>query len=230
VITSLSVDDLSDYVRRQANHIFPDSVRIARGELKVAIKSACDRMEHCYKRISAKRYFFDQQACFDHLYSDQYLMFLWFLSSSQWQLTGETPAVNKLYLLNKALHGFDCSFSTALPSIFIIVHGTGTVLGKAKYSDYLTVYHGCTVGQSHGQYPQIGSGVGLGTGASLLGNCEIGQNVSVGAGCTLVNSRIIDGSSVYRSRDGQLRVEKTTFGSISSEYFFPEYLSVSEDQ
>jgi serine O-acetyltransferase len=174
------------------------------------------------------RYFKDKAARFDHLYSDQYLMFLWYLANSLWRKDVDSNVLNKVYLLNKSLHAFDCSYSTSLPDIFIVIHGVGTVLGKGTYSDYLTVYHGCTVGQAHGKYPVLGRGAGLGAGASVLGGCKLEKFVSVGAGCTLVNANIGEGSSVYRNAAGKLTTKRASADPISSEYFSREYLFCAE--
>ena len=39
---------------------------------------------------------------------------------------------DKLFLLNKALHGCDIYYEVALPSVFLLVHPLGTVLGRAS--------------------------------------------------------------------------------------------------
>jgi serine O-acetyltransferase len=190
----------------------------------VGVTDALERLEYCFSKISVKKYCADGQTTFDHLYSDQYLMFLWYLSNSLWRRNSNAPAYNKVYLLNKALHGFDCSFSTELPAVFIIIHGVGTVLGKAKYADCLAVYQGCTIGQAHGKYPTLGRGVGLGAGVAVLGDCTLGDTVSVGAGCTLVNTQILANSSVYRNKEGTLKAHKTKANPIAAEYFSGDFL------
>lgn len=222
--TSITTGDLCSYVSRQINNLFPDGRPISCADIKMGASDALDRVEFCFQRISVKRYFANKAAHFDHLYSDQYLMFLWFLANSLWRKDAEVGLLNKVYLLNKSLHAFDCSYNTPLPNIFIVIHGVGTVLGKGTYSDYLTVYQGCTVGQAHGKYPVLGRGAGLGTGASVLGECKLEKYVSVGAGCTLVNTNIEEGSSVYRNADGKLIVNKRGADPISSEYFSREFL------
>jgi serine O-acetyltransferase len=224
VDTSITTDDLCAYVSRQINNLFPDGNPVSCADLKLGASDALDRMEFCFQKISVERYFADKEARFDHLYSDQYLMFLWFLSSSLWHRDVEGNILNKVYLLNKSLHAFDCSYDTPLPDVFIVIHGVGTVLGKGTYSDYLAVYQGCTVGQAHGKYPILGRGTGLGAGASVLGSCVLGGNVSIGAGCTLINANVGEGSSVYRDATGKLIVKKTASDPISSEYFSHEYL------
>jgi len=55
----------------------------------------------------------------------------------------------KIYCLNKCLNAIDIYFEVELPNIFLLVHPLGTVLGKAKYNDFLLVYQQCTVGSNN---------------------------------------------------------------------------------
>jgi serine O-acetyltransferase len=222
--TSIPQDSLIDYVRGQLNAFFPDGQSVARSDLLPGISDALGRMEYCFLRIRVSRYSAEKQARFNHLYSDQYLMFLWFLSNSLWKKGINENSLNKVYLLNKCLHAFDCAFDTALPDIFIVVHGVGTVLGKASYSDFFVAYQGCTVGQNQGIYPHLGRGVGLGAGASIIGESRIGDYASIGAGCTVVNTTVESNSTAYRDETGKLICRKTRAAVIASQYFFEEDL------
>lgn len=221
---SIKPDLLSDYVRNQANTFFPDGNIITNADLSAGVADALARTEHCFLQIKTARYCTGKVACFDHLYSDQYLMFLWFLSNALWKRGSGRNVLNKIYLLNKCLHAFDCAFDTALPDIFIVIHGVGTVLGKAVYADYLAVYHGCTVGQTQGHYPNIGRGVGLGAGACLIGKSSIGDFASIGSGCSIVNRDVESGAVAYRDDNGQLTERKGRPAAIARQYFLDEYL------
>lgn len=222
--TSIPQDSLIDYVQGQLNAFFPDGQSVVRSHLLAGISDALDRLEHCFQRIRVSRYSANKQAFFNHLYSDQYLMFLWFLSNSLWKMGANENSLNKVYLLNKCLHAFDCAFDTALPDVFIVVHGVGTVLGKAKYSDFLVAYQGCTVGQSQGIYPKIGRGVGLGAGASVVGDSSIGDYASISTGCTIVNRTVESNSTVYRDENGKLIFRKSRPAAMGLQYFFEEDL------
>lgn len=217
---SIAEDKLLDYVRAQVNAFFPDGSAVTRADLAPGFSTALSRLENCFLPIKVRRYCADGRVRFNHLYSDQYLMFLWFLSNSLWKAGAADSVLNKLYLLNKCLHAFDCAFDTGLPDVFIVVHGVGTVLGKASYSDYFAVYQGCTVGQTNGIYPAIGRGVGLGAGASIIGRCQIRDFVSVGTGCTLVNTDIDSGVTVYRDeRSGRLVSKEGRPAALALDYF-----------
>jgi serine O-acetyltransferase len=92
-----------------------------------------------------------------------------------------------------------------------IDHGMGVVIGEtAIVGDYALIYQGVTLGgtgkQGGKRHPTLGENVVVGTGAKILGNIEIGNNVRIGAGsvvlrdvpsdCTVVG---IPGRIVYRS-------------------------------
>jgi serine O-acetyltransferase len=222
--TSISQDGLIDYVRGQLNAFFPDGQSVPHSDLAPGTSEALSRLEYCFQRIRVARYSVGRQAHFNHLHSDQYLMFLWFLSNSLWRQGVNENSLNKVYLLNKCLHAFDCAFDTALPDVFMVVHGVGTVLGKAKYSDYFVVYQGCTVGQSQGIYPNIGRGVGLGAGASVIGDSYIGDYASISTGCTIVNTTIEQRSTAYRDKTGKLICRETRVAAMALQYFFEEDL------
>jgi serine O-acetyltransferase len=86
-----------------------------------------------------------------------------------------------------------CMFDTLLPDYFLVVHTVGMLLGKAKYSDYFVAIHDVTVGTDRGKQPRFGRGVVIYGGASVVGDCEIGSNVSVAAGALIRNQAVPDG-------------------------------------
>jgi serine O-acetyltransferase len=112
------------------------------------------------------------------------------LSNQAWRENKITLA-EKLFYLNKALNGFDCFYSVELPKIFMLVHPVGTVLGNAKYQDYLVVYQNVTVGSTlSGQYPEFSQGCILYSKASVIGKCKLGENAIVGANCLVINTDV----------------------------------------
>lgn len=77
--------------------------------------------------------------------------------------------------------------------LFLPHFGTIVLNRKALYGDFLTIYHGVTVGAKGGasqdsKSPVIGNMVRLSTGSILLGDISIGDNVTVGAGSVVVKS------------------------------------------
>lgn len=83
---------------------------------------------------------------------------------------------------------------------FFIDHGTGVVIGEtSEIGDDVLLYQGVTLGgtghEKGKRHPTIGNSVVLGTGAKILGNIRIGDNVKVGAGSVVVHP-VPDNSTV----------------------------------
>jgi serine O-acetyltransferase len=178
------------------NHFFPDGEEVQAADLSPAARGALARVEHCFPNL-ANRYFFDgSQACFDHLHGDQYAMWLYFLARELHLAGGPPSACKKLFLLNKSLHGCDIFFEVELPSVFLLVHPLGTVLGRARYGERLVVYQRCSVGSNRGAYPEIGSGVTMHPGSAVLGRARIGDGSTIAAE-SLVLDREVPAASLY---------------------------------
>lgn len=104
-----------------------------------------------------------------------------------------------------------------------IDHGMGVVIGEtAIVGDYSLIYQGVTLGgtgkETGKRHPTLGECVVVGTGAKVLGNLQIGNNVRIGAGsvvlrdvpsdCTVVG---VPGRIVYRSG---VKVDPLEHGSL----------------
>lgn len=203
---SLSKADLKSYVTAQLQHFFPDKHQADFNvENQSVFELALERTEFCFSSILLAPYKKHGTPLLNHLYSDQYAVFLWFLSNSVWKETEDKELANKLFYLNKALHGFSCTYDTALPNVFALVHTVGTVLGKATYSDYLVAYQGSTVGAQDGKYPVIGKGVSLLPYSSVVGDCQIGSGVSVGLHATVYKRNIPNDTVVFRGENGAIQ-------------------------
>jgi len=195
-MTSLAPNDLADYVGRQLSHFFPDG-----GELwsvQNTLPAALERLEFCFRHISAKYFRVDGQAAFNHLHGDQYAMLLYILSNEIYRRHGGIPACDKVFSLNKLLHGVDAFYAVELPAIFLFCHPVGTVLGRAKYEDFFLVYQNCTVGSNHDvDYPEIGRNVALYKGASVLGRSRVGDNCKIAADVTVIDTDVPSGSICF---------------------------------
>ncbi|MDC0146020.1 hypothetical protein OAH94_01575 [Amylibacter sp.] len=200
----LSEAELTEYLCKQIYQFFPDGE-----EIKIpakTLKESLNRLEFCFTNIRLYRKPQEQYPSFDYLHSDQYLTFLWILSNQIWLDTGDKKLSTKIYYLNKALHSFDCFFDNGLPSIFYIAHGIGITLGKAKFSDYLYVCKGVTVGTSRGgKYPVIEEHVSLGADSTIIGDLTLHSNSSVGAGVNLFNHDVSSWTAIIRDENGILR-------------------------
>ena len=95
---------------------------------------------------------------------------------------------------------------------FFIDHGMGVVIGETtEIGDDVLLYQGVTLGGTGNEkgkrHPTLGSHVVVGSGAKVLGNIRIGDNVKIGAGSVVVhpvpdNSTVVGiPGRVVRTRD-----------------------------
>jgi serine O-acetyltransferase len=105
-----------------------------------------------------------------------------------------------IYKIMRILSGVQIPRGTIIGKGLFLPHFGMIVLNrKAKYGDFLTIYHGVTVGakgeaSNDMRTPTIGNSVRLSTGSIVLGNVSIGDNVTIGAGAVVV--RDISSNSV----------------------------------
>jgi serine O-acetyltransferase len=194
VRTSLSASGLAGLASRQVETLFPDGEAVTAEDLGVAVPAALERLEHCFAHV-ANKYFFDgTSAVFDHLHGDQYAMWLYFLANELYRRGGSPAACKKLFLLNKTLHGCDIFYEIELPAVFLLVHPLGTVLGRARYADYLIVYQRVGIGSNHDIYPTLGRHLTMRPGSSVLGRAAVGDQCSIAAESLLLDCDLPDNS------------------------------------
>jgi serine O-acetyltransferase len=209
VIVSLSPDELSSYLAAQLSAFFPDRT-VSRSELGKFVQAGLDRIERNHRLQNRKYTRQGDSVCFDHLNTDQYAVFLYYVANSIHQLDGSRELAKKVYALNKALHAVDIYFEFLLPEVFVMQHPVGTVLGRAEYGNYLFVYQQCLVGVGlDGNAPVLGEGVVLFGGSSIIGNSQIGSNAWISAGSLVLDGSIPDNSLVF-GRTPDLTVKPTT--------------------
>lgn len=196
VRSSLDARGLAAYAAAQVNGLFPDPDRIETDALLPAAQVALARLEHCFSHIDNKYFFDGEQAVFNHLHGDQYAMWLYLLANELHRQGGAASTCSKLFLLNKALHGVDAFYEVELPSIFLLVHPLGTVLGRGSYSDYFVAYQRCGVGSNKDIYPTFGKHVTLRPGSAVLGACVIGDHCQI-ATESLVLDRDLPDHTLY---------------------------------
>ena len=110
---------------------------------------------------------------------------------------GGASVSDKLYALNKAMASVDLFYQVELPDIFTFDHPLGSVMGRASYSDYFTFSQGCTVGNNRGIYPRFGQSVFMLSDSKVIGDCEIGSNVIIGANAYVKDVDIPSNSLVF---------------------------------
>ena len=212
---SQSHEELGFYLSRQINNLFPDKNEVLPAQLAGSIKIAMERLNYCFSKASNTRYNTGVGTIYNHLYSDHNIVFYWFLANTIWQQTKNDKLAAKFYYLNKALHAFDCMFDTGLPEIFLIFHGAGTMLGKATYSDYFIALQGCTVGMNNGKYPVMGKGVSLTAHSGLIGDCLVGDNVTISGYTCVMDKNIESNTVVFRNEQGanEFKMSKSSYAS-----------------
>jgi serine O-acetyltransferase len=186
--TSLPRAALAQYVAKQFENFFPDGRRV--DDVSDIVGVALDRTLNCFSSVRQKYYWKNDQADFNHLNSDHYAVFLYFLSNAAYKASN-IEAASKAYLLNKTLHCVDIFYEIELPNIFVLQHPIGTVLGRAIYSDYLFVYQGCLVGAGiDGEMPRFNGPTVIFGDSKIVGACEIGANCWISLGTTLLDEQV----------------------------------------
>lgn len=205
--SSLSITELSDYTSKQLNFFYPDKEVVCSSVLVPYVDLALQKIENCFRRVNLKHYFDGTSVCFNHLYTDHYVMYLWYLSNIVYSNNSNKTLCDKIYYLNKSLHAFDCMYDTKLPDIFLLFHCSGTMLGKATYSNYFVALQGCTVGMNKGFYPIMDKGVALTAHSSLIGNCNIGKCVSISSYTNLIDKNIESNQVVFKDENGNIKIK-----------------------
>lgn len=89
------------------------------------------------------------------------------------------------------MFGIDVFYGIELPEVFMFVHPIGTILGNAKYSNYLVIYQGVTIGSLiNGRYPSFGERTIVYSNSSVIGDCQFGNNCIVGTNCYVIDTNL----------------------------------------
>jgi serine O-acetyltransferase len=204
---SLPTADLKRYVSKQLENFLPDGIAFHGSDVDAAFAQALDRLEFCFRHITARGYSRDGEVTFSHLHTDQYCQFLYWLANSLWSQSQNRPLCDKLTALNRILNAVFLSYKVSLPDIFYMEHALGTVLGHAKYSNFMIVHQNVTV---HTENITIEPGVFLSAGASLIGSMTVGARSSIGPDTRIYNRDIPADSVVFNDDQGVLQVRPRT--------------------
>ena len=129
--------------------------------------------------------------------SDHYCLYLYFFSNTLYRNNSNKNVFEKLYYLNKTLNSVEMFYEIELPDIFMVIHPVGTVLGRAKYSDFMTVYQNCTVGSNDEKKPELGKYLIMRPGSVVLGNSKIGNNCQLASNRILIDKNLPENSTYY---------------------------------
>jgi serine O-acetyltransferase len=204
---SINKSGLLGYLLGQINVFFPDGKSVTEEELLVCYDEIIDRTHRCFSKVNNKYFYDGVQVVFNHLNSDQYSMFLYFVCNTLFKNGADLGLCTKVFQLNKLLHGIDVFYEIELPEIFLFVHPLGTVLGRGTYSDYFLVYQRCGVGSNRDVYPEMKKYLTLRPGSSILGDCQIEENCTLGAGSLLLG-RNLESNSLYIGNPKSFTIKK----------------------
>lgn len=168
--------------------------------LEANLQETLSRSEFCFSKSSNKYYKKNGEVYFNPYHSGQNTIFLYFLSNCIYINNPEKLILaDKLYYLNKIMNSCDLFYGISLPEIFALDHPVGSVMGRAKYSNYFAFGQNCTVGNNMGVYPVIDAHVSMASHSMILGNSKIGSNVIIGAGACVKDQDIPNNSMVFGS-------------------------------
>lgn len=90
------------------------------------LEAAYKRALYCFSR-NTNKYF--KKGTIDVHHTGQYAILLCYLARVAFE-AGDRETADRVYALNKALHGFDIFYEVELPNVFFMEHPVGTVLGE----------------------------------------------------------------------------------------------------
>ena len=187
---NISRINLRNYLIKQLNFMFPDEKQVAVHIIDDYISKALFKIRRSFDTIRSKYYQKKNKSYFDYLNGDHYAVFLYWLSNIAFN-EGQISLAKKMFLLNKCMFGLDLFYEINMPDIFIMVHPLGSVVGRAKFSDFLVIYQGVTIGSTaKGVYPEFAEKIVLYSNTSVIGRCYLKENVVLGSNATLINQEI----------------------------------------
>lgn len=218
--TSLKTIELSDYIMIQCKNFFPDNTTFDKSVFCRVVKTGLDWADYCYSQINIPGFFDNEGTVFNHMHTDQYAMFLTKLANVAWFEYADSAIALHLMYLNKVLHGINCMYDNKMPDIYYFPHAAlGATIGKASFGNYLVISQHVTIGAHHGVFPQIGSGVVLGPGSSIIGPCIIGDRVSISIATDIFKKDIPNDNIAFRDEEGKLIIRKRNRDFWAEHYF-----------
>jgi serine O-acetyltransferase len=119
---------------------------------------------------------------------------LWFHRIAHWFWKHKILFFGRLLShINRFLTGIEIHPGAKIGRRFFIDHGMGVVVGETtEIGNDVLLYQGVVLGgtslRKEKRHPTIGNRVVIGTGATLLGDIEVGDGAKIGAGSVVVKS------------------------------------------
>lgn len=206
------------YIAAQLNTMFPcpDSQDKDERIIRYVLKDSKDRYAHCASKIKV----FKGDLDVDFFDVRKYPIFLYILASSinQMDIDESGRIKDRLYCLNKYLHGCSLFYKINLPPVFFVTYASQVILAKTVYGDYFMTYQGVTVGSFNNHVPIIGARVILMPNVIVSGSSVVGDNVVISAGVRVINDFVPDNKIVFQGPANSLFF-KDNDGSYFEQFF-----------
>lgn len=205
IATNLSQSALVGLTLKQLRNFFPVSQEEEQ-ILVQRIERVMQRVEKCFDGTTNKYYHRDGEVYFNPFHSGQYCIYLYWFSRTIFE-AGNSLLADKIYYLNKIMHGCDMFYEVELPEMFMLDHPVGSVIGRGTFGNGFTFGQGCTIGNNNNIYPVMGSNVKVCANAAIIGNCHIGDNVTIGA-YACVKDEDVPANSIVFGQSPNLIIKK----------------------
>lgn len=215
MIQELNKENILKLVNKQLSSFFSCDFDFSR-----YLDEVLNLLEENFMFNQNKYYSRDNETYFSPFHSCQWLMFLYYLGHVLYKHNESMEVCSQLYYLNKIMHSIELYYEVEMPKHWFCDHPLGSVLGRAKYGDYFAFLQGCTIGQNHGIYPEIGDYVFMCAHSSIIGNCHIGKNVIIGANTNIKDQDIPENSLVFGNSPNLIIIKKT---EEEQRKFFKQY-------
>ena len=208
MICALPQEDILKLLIKQLENFFPLEEH-ERRILDSVLPEVMAKCEYCFLHVPNKYFQRQGQGYFSPFHSVQWLTFLYYLANT---ISSTPPDVDldiaiykqladKVYYLNKIMNSVDIYHEVQIPDVMSFEHPLGTVIGRAKLSDGLFMYQGCTIGgnikDGRLYYPVIGKNFRMYSNSKILGRCTVGDNVTLAANTYVINAYIPSDSIVF---------------------------------
>lgn len=215
---TIGKNKLEELIKKQLENFFLFEKK-DNDSLNNIIDKALENINYSFSHSKKKYYEENGEVIFSPFNSNQYTIFLYYLSRQAF-LSSNRDLADKIYYLNKTLNSVDLFYEVELPEIFMLDHPLGTVIGRAKFSDFFLFSQGCTIGNNGGKYPQIGQHVYLMSDAKIIGDSKIGNYVIISANTYVKDQNIPDLSIVFNDNQNP---GKLIIKPITKQYFVENF-------
>ena len=148
------------------------------------------------KKLLKIKYWSDWESSLPNSYNADHMTLFNYLLAKEEVKLGKSASADRICYLNRIRNGINVWHSVDLPRKTLFVNAIGSVIGNATFGTSIVCYQNVTVGGSKGKYPVFQGSCVIFAGASVIGNCSIGDNVVIGAGALVIDEDIPANSTV----------------------------------